>query len=70
MNLDDAIDFVINNHAPNKDAVTMLFGNNPDSAIEVVVERENEKVYVSVTDHFDGTQRRYVLGEPGFTEKL
>jgi len=71
MSIDDTMDFTVNNFAPDMDTIKMIFGNHEDSTIEVIIERDkSSNVFVSVTDHFDGSQKRYILGEPGFTEKL
>ena len=64
MNLDNAIDL-----APEK-IVQVNVGSHPDSCITVIISQEDGGVYVSVTDHFDGSERRIVLGQSGMTEKL
>jgi len=70
MNLDNAMDFEIKNYAPDVDAVRVIVGSHADSCIAITVERDGNEVYVNVVDHFDGSERRIVLGQQGMTEKL
>ena len=65
------MDFEIHNIAPEADIVHIVFGKNPDSSVAVSVEREESgEVTILVVDNFDGSERRIVLGQPGYTDKL
>jgi hypothetical protein len=65
------MDFEINNLAPDSDVVHMVFGDHPDSQITVTIDRDElGKVNILVIDNLDGSERRMVLGQPGFTDKL
>jgi len=65
------MDYTVENLAPDADVIHMTFGDNPDSHMTVTVDRdENGTVFVLVVDNSDGTERRMVLGQEGFTDKL
>lgn len=65
------MDFEIDNLAPDSDVIHMTFGEHPDSMITVTIDRdENGVVTVLVVDNMDGSERRMVLGQSGYTEKV
>ena len=65
------MDFTIENLAPDTDVVHMTFGEHPDSLVTVTVSRdENGQVYIYLVDNLDGGERRIVLGQPGYTDKI
>ena len=65
------MDYEISNLSPDADVVHMTFGVNADSQITVTIDRdENGQVNILVVDNMDGSERRMVLGQPGFTDKL
>lgn len=64
-------DFNIENLAPDSDVIHMVFGSCADSCVSVTIDRdENGVVNVLVVDNLDGSERRLILGQPGYTEKL
>jgi hypothetical protein len=66
MNIDDSVDYKVNNFAPDMDVIQMEFGKHIDSCITVTVDRdENGQVNVLVVDNFDGSEHRMILGQPG-----
>lgn len=65
------MDFEIDNLAPDADVVHMMFGSNADSSISVTVDRDEDGVVtILVVDNLDGSERRIVLGTPGYTDKI
>ena len=51
MNIDDSLDYKVNNFAPDMDVIQMEFGKHIDSCITVTVDRdENGQVNVIVVD--------------------
>ena len=65
------MDFEIDNLAPDADVVHMMFGSNPDSSVSVTVDRDEDGVVtILVVDNLDGSERRIVLGKPGYTDKI
>lgn len=68
---DMGVDYTIENLAPDSDVIHMTFGANADSCMSVTIDRdENGVVTVLVVDNMDGSERRMVLGQSGYTEKV
>lgn len=69
--MDLGMDYEIKNLAPNSDVIHMVFGSHADSCMTVTIDRdEHGVVTVLVVDNLDGSERRLILGQPGYTEKL
>jgi hypothetical protein len=65
------MNFTIENLAPDTDVVHMTFGEHPDSLVTVTVSREaNGEVCIHLVDNLDGGERRIVLGQAGYTDKI
>lgn len=65
------MDFTIENLAPDTDVVHMTFGEHPDSLVTVTVSRDEDgQVYIYLVDNLGGDERRIVLGQPGYTDKI
>jgi len=65
------MDFYIDNLAPDSDVIHMTFGEHPDGQITVTVDRDEAGIVsVLIVDNMDGSERRMILGQEGYTEKL
>lgn len=69
--MDLGMDYEIKNLAPDADVVHMTFGSHADSCMTVTVERDQDgQVHIVVIDNMDGCERRMILGQEGFTDKM
>ena len=68
---DISVDYTIENLAPDSDTIYIKFGSYDDSHLTITIDRDEYCVVtVLVVDNMDGSERRMVLGQSGYTEKV